>query len=76
MQIRFKNMKNQSFYQFFSHLLDRQLLGTLFFGFLAISYEDIGCFARMDAVIGKKRSEIILSDFFAQLLIFSFIAVV
>ena len=52
-------MKNQSFYQFFSHLLDRQLLGTLFFGFLAIFYVDIGCFAGMDAVVSKKRSEII-----------------
>ena len=52
-------MKNQSFYQFFSHLLDRQLLGTLFFGFLAIFYVDIGCFAKMDAVVTQKRSEII-----------------
>ena len=59
MQIRFKNMKNQSFYQLFLHLLDRQLLGTLFFGFLAIFYVDIGCFAGMDAVVSKKRSEIV-----------------
>ena len=59
MQIHFKNMKNQSFYQFFSHLLDRQLPGTLFFGFLAIFYVDIGCFTGMDAVVSKKRSEIV-----------------
>ena len=45
-----KIMKNHLFlpiFQFFSHLLSSQLLGTPFFGFLANFCMDMGCFSKL-----------------------------
>ena len=47
-----KIMKNHlflTFFQFFSHMLSSQLLGTHFFGFLAKFYVGIGCFSDIHA---------------------------